>query len=217
MSYLQQGMPFTVPLLMCSILALAIIAERFFYLHSSAKENSFALWKINECIERNDVDGIEEFCVQNPGLLSGIFVNGVRKFKQLRGHADVDFVQREISKMMEDASIVNTADLENRLPLLATVGNVAPLFGFAGTVTGMMTAFEKIAQTSNPSAQVVAGGIREALITTAAGLVIAIPTVMVHTYFSSQIDGLNARTEESANEMIDMMVTGLVDKQTAKA
>ena len=203
--YFYYGGMFMVPLTICSILALAIVCERFLYLRSAMKETDFALGQITELTRQGDVDGIETFCRQNEGLLTTVFLAGVRKFRQLKDDPNLDFVKQEASKMMEDASVLNTADLENRLPMLSTVGNVAPLFGFAGTVVGMMSAFEKIALTSNPSPQVVANGIREALITTATGLIIAIPVVLVYSYLTSQIDAMNTRTEETANELIDKM------------
>jgi biopolymer transport protein ExbB len=122
-------------------------------------------------------------------------------------------VQAEINKVMEDASIQNTVDLERRLPLLSTVGNVSPLFGFAGTVTGMIRTFNDIAASANPTAQTVGAGIREALITTAAGLIIAIPTVLLYNYFTAQIDALGVRMEETANGLVDMLVMTLVRKR----
>ena len=204
--YFRFGGPFMVPLVICSVMALAIVAERFFYLRSATKEVDFALMQIEELTVRADVDGIQAFCESNRGLLTDIFLAGIRKFKQLESEPDIDFVQKEVARFMEDASIQNTSDLENRLPLLSTVGNVAPLFGFAGTVTGMMGAFEQIAQTANPTAATVANGIREALITTATGLVIAIPVVLVYSYFTSKIDQMNARTEDTANRLIDTLV-----------
>jgi len=208
--YLLQGGLFMVPLVTCSVMAAAIILDRVLYLRGAFKEANLVLNQVGELAERSDVDGIEGFCQENQGLLSAIFLIGVRKFKQLQDNQDPEFVQAEVSKVMEEASIVNTADLENRLPLLSTIGNVAPLFGFAGTVTGMMNAFDDIAQTSNPSAQVVAAGIREALVTTATGLLIAIPVVLVYSYLTSRIDSINTRTEETANAVVDLLVVSHV-------
>jgi len=208
--YILQGGLFMVPLVLCSVMAVAIILDRVMYLQGAFKEANLVLNQVGDLAEQSNIDGIENFCEKNRGLLSAIFLIGVRKFKQLQDNQDPEFVQAEVSKVMEEASIVNTADLENRLPLLSTIGNVAPLFGFAGTVTGMMNAFDDIAQTSNPSAQDVAGGIREALITTATGLLIAIPVVLVYSYLTSRIDSINTRTEETANAVVDLLVVSHV-------
>jgi len=202
-----------VPLMLCSIVGLAIIADRWLYLRRTAREIYVTLERIDRMSEHKDIEGIESFCNAHSCLLLDIFLAGARKFHQLEDEPNLDFVQHEITKVMEDASITNTNDLERRLPLLGSVGNVAPLFGFAGTVTGMIHAFERIAATANPNAQVVAAGIEEALVTTAAGLVIAIPAVLFYNYFTNQIDALNARTEESANGLLDSLVMILVERR----
>jgi len=208
--YIGQGGLFMVPLVACSVMALAIILDRVMYLQGAFKEANLVLNRVSDLAEQSDIDGIEAFCDKNQGLLSAIFLNGVRKFRQLQDNQDPEFVQAEVSKVMEEASIVNTADLENRLPLLSTIGNVAPLFGFAGTVTGMMNAFDDIAQSASPDAKVVANGIKEALVTTATGLLIAIPVVLVYSYLTSRIDSINTRTEETANAVVDLLVVSHV-------
>lgn len=210
---LIQGGWFMVPLMVCSVVGLAIVMDRWLYLRAAWREADHVLPQIDALSAADNVDGLESFCNANPSLLTGIFLEGIRKYRVLRDDPNIDFVQHEISRMMEDASIANTNDLERHLPLLASVGNVAPLFGFAGTVTGMIHAFEKIASSANPNAQLVASGIQEALITTAAGLVIAIPAVLLYNYFVARIDALNARTEESANSMIDMCVMSMVHER----
>jgi len=208
-----KGGLFMVPLLLCSTVGLAIIVDRWLYLRRAAKEIEAALDRVDELAAAHDIDGVDGLCSGQDSLLLAIFSQGVRKFRHLEDEPNLDFVQHEITKAMEDASIINTNDLERRLPLLASVGNVAPLFGFAGTVTGMIHAFEQIAATANPNAQVVASGIEEALVTTAAGLLIAIPAVLFYNYFTNQIDSLNARTEESANGLLDSLVMILVERR----
>jgi biopolymer transport protein ExbB len=208
-----QGGWFMVPLMLCSILGVAIVLDRWLYLRSARQESEKLLGAVDALVAKKDVDGIESLCRGHGGLLAAIFVVAVEKYRQLQDEPNLDFIQAETNKVMEDASILNTADLERRMPLLSTIGNVAPLFGFAGTVTGMMSAFEQIAATANPSAQTVAGGIREALITTAAGLTIAIPVVMVHGYITGQIDQMNTRTEETANGLVDMLIMKIVESR----
>lgn len=209
---LLQGSWFMIPLMGCSIVALAIIVDRWLYLRTASQEAEYILNTIDDMVEEEDIQGVREFCEDQQGLLARIFLAGVRKFRQLEEEPNLDFIQAEINKMMEDASILNTADLERRLPLLSSVGNVAPLFGFAGTVTGMIHAFQEIAATANPSAQTVASGIQEALVTTATGLLIAIPAVLFYNYFTSCIETLSVRTEETANSLVDMLVMSAVKR-----
>ncbi|OPZ24744.1 MAG: Biopolymer transport protein ExbB [Lentisphaerae bacterium ADurb.BinA184] len=206
---LKGGM-FMGPLLLCSIVGLAIVFDKWRYLIAARREADVLLARVDERVGRGDFDGVAAVCREHGGPLSEVFAAGVRKFQEIREEPNLDFVQQEVSKRMEDAGLANATDLERRLPLLGTIGNVAPLFGFAGTVTGMMRAFSRIAATANPNAQTVAAGIEEALITTAAGLMIAIPAVLAYNYFAQQIDVLNTRTEESATGLLDAIVMSCV-------
>ena len=89
------------------------------------------------------------------------------------------------------------------LTAIAAVVSIAPMLGFLGTVSGMINAFEAIAASDQVSAKLVASGISEALITTASGLVIAIPTSLFHAYFTAQVDKYVVEMEETSSELIN--------------
>src|SRR5690606_15577117 len=108
-----------------------------------------------------------------------------------------------VVKAIENAGMIEMAKLERGLVVLATVSTVAPLLGFLGTVVGMILAFQAIELAGEVEATMVAAGIKVALITTAAGLVIAIPVNIAHNYFVSRIDRLVLDMEESAQRTID--------------
>ena len=108
-----------------------------------------------------------------------------------------------VIKAIENAGMIEMAKLERGLVVLATVSTVAPLLGFLGTVVGMIVAFQAIELAGEVEATSVAAGIKVALITTAAGLVIAIPVSIAHNYFVSRIDRLVIDMEESAQRTID--------------
>jgi biopolymer transport protein ExbB len=108
-----------------------------------------------------------------------------------------------VVKAIENAGLIELAKLESGLVVLATVSTVAPLLGFLGTVIGMIQAFQAIELAGEVEATLVAGGIKVALITTATGLVIAIPISIAHNYFVSRIDRLVIDMEESAQRTID--------------
>lgn len=108
-----------------------------------------------------------------------------------------------VMKAIENVGLIEMASLESGLVWLATVSNVAPLMGFLGTVIGMIEAFQAIEAAGEVEATLVAGGIKVALITTAAGLVIAIPVNIMHNYFVTKIDRLVLDMEESAQKMVD--------------
>lgn len=108
-----------------------------------------------------------------------------------------------VMKAIENVGLIEMASLESGLVWLATVSNVAPLLGFLGTVIGMIEAFQAIEAAGEVEATLVAGGIKVALITTAAGLAIAIPVNIAHNYFVTKIDRLVLDMEESAQKMVD--------------
>ena len=110
-----------------------------------------------------------------------------------------------VMKAVENVGVLEMAGLERGLVSLATVSNVAPLLGFLGTVMGMIEAFAAIEAAGEVEATLVAAGIKVALITTAAGLTIAIPVNIAHNYFVSKIDQLVIDMEESAQKMIDTL------------
>jgi biopolymer transport protein ExbB len=110
-----------------------------------------------------------------------------------------------VMKAIENVGLIEMASLESGLVWLATVSNVAPLLGFLGTVIGMIQAFEAIEAAGEVEATLVAGGIKVALITTAAGLAIAIPINIAHNYFVTRIDRLVLDMEESAQKMVDAL------------
>ena len=110
-----------------------------------------------------------------------------------------------VMKSIENVGLIEMAQLERGLIILATLANVAPLLGFLGTVIGMIQAFQAIETAGEVEATLVAGGIKVALITTAAGLVIAIPINVMHNYFVTRIDRLVIDMEESAQKMIDTL------------
>ncbi|HUF11659.1 MAG TPA: MotA/TolQ/ExbB proton channel family protein [Longimicrobiales bacterium] len=110
-----------------------------------------------------------------------------------------------VMKSIENVGLIEMAQLERGLIILATLANVAPLLGFLGTVIGMIAAFQAIETAGEVEATLVAGGIKIALITTATGLVIAIPINVMHNYFVTRIDRLVIDMEESAQKMIDTL------------
>jgi len=110
-----------------------------------------------------------------------------------------------VMKAIENVGLIEMASLESGLVWLATVSNVAPLMGFLGTVVGMIQAFQAIEAAGEVEATLVAGGIKVALITTAAGLMIAIPVNVAHNYFVTRIDRLVLDMEESAQKMVDAL------------
>ena len=129
--------------------------------------------------------------------MSSILAAGLDKY----GHSN-----EVIEKAMERAGIIELGVLERGMVVLSTVANVAPVLGFLGTVTGMINAFNAIAEAGEIDPKVVASGISEALITTATGLMIAAPVQAFHNYFATRIDAFIIEIEESAARLMDALI-----------
>ena len=112
----------------------------------------------------------------------------------------------EIEKNIEIAATHELARLERGLAVLASVANVSPMLGFLGTVTGMITAFDSLSKTTQVDPRVVAGGISEALITTASGLTIAVPALIFYNWFSAMISRYVLEMETATNLLLETFV-----------
>ena len=147
-----------------------------------------------------------------PGPVPAILSSGLRKFLVLRRlNYDAGRIEEQVVKAMDDYSVHVVAALERHLPVLATVSSVAPMLGFLGTVSGMITSFQDIvAQMGETNiVEAAAGGISEALLTTCFGLIIGIPAFIAFNYFTSVINRFVLDVEESATELIESVTLQL--------
>ena len=157
---------------------------------------------------QDPVGGLEkasEICANTPGPVATIIHAGLS-----RVHRGIDHVERAV----ESAGAVEMAFLENGLVWLATIATIAPLIGFFGTVAGMIIAFRDIAAAGDVEPSIVARGIAIALITTAGGLLVAIPIQMAYILCVYLIDRIVMRMEENATRFIDTLVDLGYDKQS---
>ncbi len=186
------------PILLCSIVALAIILERSYYFAKARTDTRRLLGELLHVLQDQGFEPAQRMLHSKRGPIAAVLHSGL-----LRAKKGPEAVERAI----ETAASIHTAALERGLIWLATVANIAPLLGFLGTVSGMIHAFEAIAAAEEVSAKLVATGIYEALITTAAGLIVAIPVQTAHNYFVSRIDKFVIDMEESGAELIDALAT----------
>jgi biopolymer transport protein ExbB len=192
---MEQGGPVMWPLLAFSVLGLAVAIERFFALRKARVNVNEFLAKVRKAlmVNRSLRDAVK-ICEQYQGPVASVMKAGLLKFGQPK---------EDIDKTIENAALFEMSRLERGLSILATVANVAPLLGFLGTVTGMINSFDALAKVglSNPAA--VAAGISEALITTAAGLFIAIPIQIIYNFFMAKINKFVRDIETAANMLIE--------------
>jgi biopolymer transport protein ExbB len=197
---IQKGGPVMFPILLCSVVSLAIVIERFYYLYRSRIDTKTFMTNIERTVKRNKIAEAIELCDKTPGPIAHIVKAGIIKHDRPR---------QEIREAIEDAGHQEIPYLERHMSLLATIFHISPLLGLLGTVTGMVRTFQIIQEKSvsfNPvSPGDLAGGIWEALLTTVAGLIVAIPTLVVYNYFVNKVDVFVVEMERSATELIDIL------------
>ncbi|MEC9488265.1 MAG: MotA/TolQ/ExbB proton channel family protein [Halanaerobium sp.] len=177
---LLQGGPMMIPLIICSVIAVGTILERFFYLR-----------RVNQ-IDQKILDQVEM------SLLRGETTNAVRLLKGRKdpvarifsaGLASASKNLQEIENKIRVAGEEEIKNMEKNLSILDVIATVAPLIGLLGTVLGIIDSFNILAAMRGMAApQQLSSGIAEALITTATGLVIAIPCMLIYSYFTSRVD-----------------------------
>jgi biopolymer transport protein ExbB len=187
-------------ILACSIIGLAVIIDRFIVLRKAKINVPAFMVRIRGFIKKKDISGAISYCMQEKSPVANIVRKGLKKYKY--GHD-------RVKEAIENAGSSEISKLEKGLSVLATVAGIAPLLGFLGTVTGMIQAFitiQDLAGAANPSD--LAGGIWEALITTAFGLIIGIPALVFYNYFLSGVKKLVGEMETVANDVIDVIQDG---------
>lgn len=200
LEWIIKGGPVMIPILLCSILAFAIIIERFVYLQKAKIDTKKFMDDISTSLKRNRIMEAIDMCEQTPGPIANILKSGILKHDRTR---------HEIREAIEDAGLHEIPKLEKNVGLLATIAHISPLLGLLGTVTGMVRAFQIVQEKSttlNPvSPADLAGGIWEALITTVAGLIVAIPTLATYNYFVSKVNNFILEIETSATDLINIL------------
>ena len=184
------------PLGFCLAAAIVIIVWKLITLTSAAARTRKLLNQVDGLLAEHKVNEALSVARESRTPAGRILVAGLE-----RQHEGTD----RVMKAIENVGTIEMAGLESGLVWLATLSNVAPLLGFLGTVIGMIQAFQAIELAGEVDATLVARGIKVALITTAAGLAIAIPINIFHNYFVTRVDRLVIDTEESAQKMIDTL------------
>jgi len=198
--FMQKGGPIMWPILLCSVIAFAIVIERLLRLRQEQIDTKSFMEQISKTLKRNKVMEALDLCDRTGGPIAAILKAGILKHDRPRV---------EIREAIEDASVHEVPRLERNLPVLATVAHIAPLLGLLGTVTGLVAAFQVIeskATALNPvNPGDLAGGIWEALLTTVFGLCVAIPTYVAYNYLVSRVDGFVLDMERSATDLLNIL------------
>ncbi len=180
--------------------AFAIIIERAINIYSSKIDTSKFMEEITIALKRNRITDALEICEQTQGPIAQILKAGISRHGRSR---------QEIREAIEDAGLQEVPKLEKNLDSLATIAHVSPLLGLLGTVTGMVSTFQIIQQKAQAMYPVdpslLAKGIWEALITTVAGLIVAIPSFVAYNYLVAKVEALIVEMEIMATDLVNIL------------
>lgn len=203
---LMDGGWMMVPLLFCSILGLAVIIDRMRAFKAAGSDHENLRKSIREKLDEGDVNTAIELASNATGPVAATILNGLNRFVRLVGKdRQVDVAANAAVKSMEEYAPKAMRPLEMRLNILVLVASIAPLLGMTGTVTGMITSFDVMASAAGLDPGAVAGGIGEALITTAAGLLVAMPCVVFYNVFTRKIDDLSATIDTALADIMETL------------
>ncbi|MCK9431822.1 MAG: MotA/TolQ/ExbB proton channel family protein [Candidatus Omnitrophica bacterium] len=185
-----------VVLLAASVLSIAIILERIIvYRRNSRVKMADFMVKIRQEMKKERVSAAAELSRDTAAPFSQVIYAGLSFF---------DRGEKEMFNNMERRIVMETALLERRTPVLGTIGNISVYIGLFGTVLGIIRAFHDISVSGSGGISVVISGISQALVTTAAGLCVAVPAVVAYNYFIKKIDDFTREMELAASEIMDL-------------
>ncbi len=197
--FVLKGGVMMIPIGVCSLVALAVVVERVMVLSRPRVLPSGLIKKVTDALDSGGADRIEhamEVCRKDDSPLSRVLAAGVRRLGR-----PVELVEKALS----DAGEWETLQLRKRLRVLSVCASISPLLGLTGTIFGMITAFQTVAISGEAlgKAELLAEGIYEAMVTTAAGLLVAIPALICYHWLSSKIERLASGMDRAAVDLVE--------------
>jgi biopolymer transport protein ExbB len=194
--FIEGGPGFMSIILLCLVLGLAISIERILYLNLATVNTQKLLKKIEDALSGGGIEAAKEVCRNTRGPVASIFYQGLS-----RAGEGIEIVEKSVVAY----GSVQMNQMESGLSWIQLFIAIAPMLGFLGTVIGMIEAFDAIQVRGDISPNIVAGGIKIALITTVGGLVVAIILQLFYNYILSKIDNLVTAMEDASISLIDML------------
>lgn len=195
--FIQGGALWMSPILMCLVLGLALVIERIFYLNLASVNSKKLLSKIEEAIKTGGTEKAKTLCRDTKGPLAGVFYQGLDRY---------DEGIESVEKALVSYGGVQMSKLENNLSWISLFLALAPMLGFAGTVVGMVQAFDDIEKAGDISPTIVAGGMKVALLTTVFGLFTAMILQVFYNYILSKIDSIVNDMEDATITFMDILI-----------
>lgn len=195
--FIEGGAPFMWPILVCLILGLAISIERIIVLNLATTNTKKLLAKVEDALQKGGVEAAKNVTKNEKGPVASIFTQGL-----MRASEGVDMVEKSVVSY----GGVEMGKLETGLIWISLFISLGPMLGFFGTVVGMVFAFDAIEAAGDISPQVVAGGMKIALITTVGGLIVGMILQILYNYLVSKVDSLVNAMEDASISLIDILV-----------
>lgn len=183
----------------CSILGFAIFIERFFQLRKAEVDTNALVISIRQCIQEGNIVEAIRLCDSTGGTLANIIKSGLLKHNRSKD---------EIESAMEISGLIEIAHLEKNAKILSIIANIAPLIGLLGTVLGFIQAFGEMRMSGlvDISATRIGEAMEYALVTTAAGLAVAIPAIIAYNYIVARVEGFVLEMQTTSSEIVDLLI-----------
>lgn len=195
--FIEGGVEWMIPILICLIFGLALVIERVIYLNMATTNTTTLLKNVESTIKTGGIGAAKELCRDTRGPVASIFFQGLDRFDEgLEG----------VEKSIVSYGGVQMARLERNMSWISLFIALAPMLGFLGTVVGMVLAFDEIEKAGDISPTVVAGGMKVALLTTVFGLIVAIILQICYNYLAAKIESLVSDMEDATISFMDILV-----------
>jgi biopolymer transport protein TolQ len=193
-----------------SIASLYVTAERLFTLRKAKRQSVAFARKMGALFSQGGIEAAAAVeASPNVGYLGRVIEAGLAAYRTTRQVADPELIFESVSRALERQAQREAQGMKSGQGVLGTVGSTAPFVGLLGTVMGIVNSFQSMAATGSGGLGTVSAGIAEALITTAFGLLVAIPAVMFFNYFQGWIEARNVDIAEASNELLDVLARQL--------
>lgn len=194
--FIEGGVGWMTPILLCLIIGLAVAIERVIYLNMATTNTVKLTQDVEDALNHGGIEAAKEVCRNTRGPVASIFYQGLSRY-----HEGLDVVEKTVVSY----GSVQMGQMESGLTWISLFIAVSPMLGFMGTVVGMVDAFDAIEAAGDISPTMVAGGIKVALLTTLGGLIAAVILQLFYNYIVSKIDSLVIRMEDSSITLVDIL------------
>lgn len=204
LGFLLDGGWMMLPLVVCSVVGLAILIDRARAFRAAGSGHDALRKQVRQLLDGRRIDDAVALCEQSDGPVAATLLAGLSRYRRmLAKDKRPEEIEIAVSKTMEDYAPKALQGLEKRLNVLVLIASISPLLGMTGTVTGMIRSFDVMASSAGLEPGAVAGGIAEALITTAAGLLIAIPAVVAYNVFVRRVEDYTVAIEAGTADLVE--------------